>query len=94
MAEIKELFADTIREIHFSGDMVRVDFGTLQPPEAEGSEPVLESSFRVIMPPAGLLTAMGSMQQLIDKLAAAGVFHKERIAAPPADPSAESGREA
>lgn len=39
MAVKKEIFADGIGQIHFSGGMVRYDFVTLQP-EEDGKAPV------------------------------------------------------
>lgn len=75
MAEKKEVFADGIGQIHFAGNMIRLDFVTLQPEEG-GKAPVPQSCFRVIMPPQGFLSAFNSMQQLIDKLVEAGVIQK------------------
>lgn len=73
--EKKEIFADGIGQIHFAGGMVRFDFMTLQP-ESDGKAPVPEVRERIIMPPQGFLGAFNSMQQLIDKLLAAGVLQK------------------
>ena len=70
-----EIFADGIGQIHFAGGMVRFDLMTLQPGE-EGKAPVPESHPRLVMPPQGFLAAFNSMQQLIDKLVAAGVLKK------------------
>ena len=70
-----EIFADGIGQIHFAGGMVRFDLMTLQPGE-EGKAPVPESRTRLVMPPQGFLAAFNSMQQLIDKLVAAGVLKK------------------
>ena len=75
MADKKEIFADGIGQIHFAGGMVRFDFVTLQP-EAEGQAPSVQPGVRVIMPPQGFLGAFNSMQQLINKLLAAGVLQK------------------
>ena len=75
MADKKEIFADGIGQIHFTGGMVRFDFVTLQPGE-EGKDPVPQSAVRVIMPPQGFLGTFNSMQQLIDKLVDAGVLQK------------------
>ena len=71
----KEIYADGVGQIHFAGNMVRFDFVTLQP-GAEGEAPKAEASDRVIMPPQGFLGMFNSMQQLIDKLVAAGVLKK------------------
>jgi len=75
MAEIKEVFADGIGQIHFAGNMVRMDLMTLQP-ENDGKAPTPKSNVRVILPPQGFLAAFNSMQQLIDKLVEAGVLQK------------------
>ena len=75
----KEIFADGIGQVHFAGGMVRFDFVTLQP-QAEGKEPVPEANVRVIMPPQGFLSALNSMQQLVDKLVEAGVLRKNENA--------------
>ena len=75
----KEIFADGIGQIHFAGNMVRFDFVTLQPAE-EGQAPVAQSNVRVIMPPQGFLSALNSMQQLVDKLVEAGVLRKNENA--------------
>jgi hypothetical protein len=77
MADKKEIFADGIGQIHFTGGMVRFDFMTLQPDE-DGKKPAPQSNIRIIMPPQGFLTAFNSMQQLIDKLVEAKVLKKNQ----------------
>ena len=76
----QEVFADGIGQIHFAGGMIRFDFVTLQP-EQEGKAPIPASNLRIIMPPQGFLSALHSMQQLIDKLVEAGVLQKNGTAA-------------
>ena len=71
----KEIFADAIGQIHFSANMVRFDFVSMQP-TADGEAPVPEKVCRIVMPPLGFLNARESIQQLIDKLLAAGVLQK------------------
>ena len=71
----QEIYADGIGQIHFAGNMVRFDFMTFQP-GPEGTAPTPEYNERIIMPPYGFLNAFNSMQQLIDKLVAAGVLTK------------------
>lgn len=75
MVEKREIFADGIGQIHFSGGMVRYDFVTLNPTE-NGKNPEVKVSARIIMPPQGFLNTFNSMQQLIDKLIEAGVLTK------------------
>ena len=74
MSDKKEIFADGIGQIHFAGGMVRYDFVTLQP--EEDGKTSAQSGVRIIMPPQGFLSAMNSMQQLVDKLVEAGVLRK------------------
>lgn len=69
----KEIYADAIGQIHFSGGMVRFDFVTLQP---GADAPVPEVNERIIMPPQGFLAAFNSMQELINKLLAEGVLKR------------------
>lgn len=71
----KEIFADGLGQIHYVGNMVRVDLVTLQP-TAGGSAPVAESKERVIMPLQGFLGALDAMQKVADKLVATGVVKK------------------
>ena len=78
MAELKEIFADGVGQIHFAGSMVRFDFMTLQPKENGDPEP--QANYRIVMPPQGFLNAFNSMQQLIDKLVEAGVLQKNENA--------------
>jgi len=75
MADKKEIYADGVGQIHFAGNMVRMDLMTLQP-EENGQAPTPQANIRVIMPPQGFLAAFNSMQQLIDKLVEAGVLKK------------------
>lgn len=71
----KEIFADGMKQISFSGGMIRFDLMTLQPNE-NGEAPTKEVSGRVIMPPHGFLAMFNSMQSLINKLLDAGVLKK------------------
>ena len=75
MTENTEIFADGMGQIHFVGGMVRMDFMTLQPGE-DGGEAKQRKNFRLIMPAQGFIGAFNSMQQLLDKLVAAGVAAK------------------
>ena len=77
--ETKEIFVDGLGKIHFVGNMMRCDYVTLQPTE-DGKAPKAESKMRVIMPLQGFLGAFDSMQQIINKLVAAGVLKKREPA--------------
>ena len=71
---MKEIFVDGIDKIHFAGGMVRLDLGTLQPTESD--KPEMDDTVRLILPPQGFLNTFQSMQQLINKLAEAGVIQR------------------
>jgi hypothetical protein len=69
----KELYADGIDRIHFAGGMVRYDFVSVEPTQAESA---FSASARIVMPPQGFLNMFNSMQELINKLVEAGVLQK------------------
>ncbi|MDD5662882.1 MAG: hypothetical protein PHT71_01310 [Victivallaceae bacterium] len=75
MSEKKEIFADSIGQINFAGNMDRFDFITLQPTDY-GRAPTPQSNMRIIMPSQVFLSAFNSMQQLFDKLLDAAVLRK------------------
>lgn len=76
MAQFKETYSDGVRNIHFAGGMIRLDFVTFQPTGESGKPPVSEISERMIMSPQGFLELVNSAQQLTQKLAEAGVLQK------------------
>ena len=61
MADKKEIFADGIGQIHFTGGMVRFDFMTLQPDE-EGKKPAPQSNIRIIRD--GIVVYTGKLASL------------------------------
>lgn len=75
MAKFEEKFADGVTNIHWAGNMVRVDFVTYQP-TTDGKPPQAEVTHRLIMPPQGFLALLDSAQQLTGKLVDAGVLQK------------------
>ena len=74
MDKKKEIFADGVDHLHFVGGVVRYDFVSLHL-EEDGSETVSET-FRVIMPPQGMVKLYDSLQNLIGKLVEAGILRK------------------
>ena len=83
----KELYADTIGQIHCTGNMVRFDFAPLQP--AEEGNGTMEVTTRMIMPMDGFLNFFNSMNQMVNKLVEAGVLKKNEPAEAPAEEKAE-----
>lgn len=82
--DIKEIFADGVGQIHFAGNMMRMDFVTLQP-TGDGKAPKAEVTTRVIMPMQGFLGAFDSTQRFVNRLVAAGVLKKNEPKKEPAE---------
>ena len=75
MSSVKEIYADSIGQLHFVKGMVRYDLVSYQP-STEG-EPTVEEKIRLIMPPEGFLATFNTMQRLIDQLVEKGVLKKK-----------------
>ena len=76
MAEkIPETYSDGVSNIHWCGNMVKIDFVSYDPKES-GKPPVPEVTRRIVIPPQGLLALADSINALIEKLVAAGIFQK------------------
>ncbi len=71
----KEIFVDTIGQLHFIKGLVRFDLSSFQP-NPNGGDPIPEEVVRVIMPPEGFLATFNTMQNLINELVKAGVLKK------------------
>lgn len=74
MAIENEIYADGIQQIHVLEHTIRLDLMRLQP-NAEG-KPIPRSFLRIIMNPQGFLRAYEGMGQIIQKLEAAGMIHR------------------
>ena len=68
-------YIDGVGQVHFINGMIRMDMIVLKP-QQEGEAPIPEGAGQIVMTPQGFLTMLGSMQQLADKLAEAGIFQK------------------
>ena len=75
-----ETYVDGVEKIHFLGGLVRIDFGTLQPNEADPEKPTSEFNERLITTPEGFLRIYNSIQQLADHLLQQGVLKKNEEA--------------
>ena len=69
-----EIFADTIGRVDFAAGVVRFDLVSLEP--AADGPARMEVRQRVAMPIEGMLTAMGTMGNLVNKLVEAGVLRR------------------
>lgn len=74
MPETTPIFADRILNVAVTGMLVRIEFGALQIPWAEGQQPQLAPTRTVVMPVDGLLTSMGMLEGLVRQLVKDGVI--------------------
>lgn len=84
-------FADTILNIAITGNLVRLDLGTVIPIQSKDGKQELRATptQQVVMPLEGFVRAFGMQEQVIKKLIADGVL-KAQAAAEPA-PSINTG---
>jgi hypothetical protein len=79
-------FADTLLNIALTGNLVRLDFGTVVPvPNAEGKQELRATATQqLVMPLEGFVRSFGMQEQLIKKLLADGVLKVQPSADNPA----------
>ena len=83
----KEIYADAVGQINFTGGMVRFNYVTLQPAD-EGV--ATAETVCVVMPIQGFLGVVDSMEGMINKMLEEGVLVKQEPAAEqPAEEKAE-----
>ena len=74
----QEIFADAIGGVHVSGNLVRIDFLSLQPQmKSDNGQPVVEICKRVIMPLEGFIQSLKVQEDMVKKLVDAGVLQKQ-----------------
>ena len=74
MSETTVLFADRLLNVAVTGPLVRLQWGVMKPPQAEGEQPVLQPSHTLVLPLDGLLASMGMMEGLVKQLVKQGVL--------------------
>lgn len=69
-------FADTLLNITLTGNLVRLDLGTVIPVQTKDGKQELHATLtqQVVMPLEGLVRAFGMQEQVIKKLIADGVL--------------------
>jgi hypothetical protein len=69
-------FADTLLNIAITGNLVRIDLGTVIPVQTQDGTQELRATptQQVVMPMEGFVRAFGMQEQMIKKLIAAGVL--------------------
>jgi len=74
---IPQIYADGFSNITFANGMVRIDLASTPPGPVEGGNPpAAEVHHRIILTPRAFLQSMGMMQDLMNKLIAAGVVRR------------------
>ena len=85
----QEIFADAISAVHVTGDLVRINFMTVQPQlKSDNGQPVVEINQRLIMPLDGFVQSFAVQENVIQQLVAAGAL-KQRAPAAAEDGSME-----
>lgn len=74
MTQPSHTFADRLINISVTGNLIRLELGTLQPPAAEGQKPQLVATQTLVMPLEGFLPSFGMMEEVLKKLITAGVL--------------------
>jgi hypothetical protein len=84
-------FADTILNIAITGNLVRLDLGTVTPVQTQDGKQELRATptQQVVMPMDGFVRAFGMQEQVIKKLIADGVLKAQP--APENQPSINTG---
>ena len=71
----QEFFADGISSIHITGNLVRIDFASVQPQTKNKSgQPIIEVNRRLIMPIEGFLKAIELQEGVVKQLVETGVL--------------------
>jgi hypothetical protein len=73
---MQSIFADTLLNVSITGNLVRLDLGTMVPVKnAEGKSGLTATStMQIVMPIDGFVRAYGMQEQIIKKLLADGVL--------------------
>ena len=73
---VRQVFADGITNVTFTGGMVRIDLASVPAGPPEGKEPPpLEIHDRIVLTPQAFLRSMRLLDDIMKKMAAAGVYN-------------------
>jgi hypothetical protein len=67
-----EVFADKLMNIHVTGNLVRLDFASMQP-HMKGSEALFKKACCIIIPLEAFLNGVGLQEAAVEKLVSLGV---------------------
>jgi hypothetical protein len=74
-------FADRIVNVAVTGNLIRLELGTLQAPTAEGQKPQLIPGQTLVMPLDGFANSFGMLEAVMKQLLADGVIKQQPQAA-------------
>lgn len=74
MTQSNHTFADRLINIAITGNLIRLELGTLQAPTAQGQQPQMVATQTLVMPLEGFLPSFGMMETIVKKLVADGVI--------------------
>ncbi len=73
---VRQVFADGITNVTFTGGMVRIDLASVPAGPTHGKEPgPLEIHDRVVLTPQAFLRSMRLLDDILKKMVAAGVYN-------------------
>lgn len=74
MTQAQHLFADRLTNITVTGQLIRLELGTLHPPMAEGQKPQLVPTQTLVMPLEGFLSSLAMMESMTKRLIDSGAL--------------------
>lgn len=77
MSEKSVQFADRLINLAVSGPLVRLQWGALDFPLAEGEKPTLKPTQTLVLPLEGLLASMGMIEGLVKQLVKDGLLTQQ-----------------
>lgn len=80
---MRDIFTDGFVNIAVTGTIVRIDLGSLQPPENETDEPKIETNQRLVMPLESFLRSFSIAENVVGKMIEAGVITRAEPTAKP-----------
>ena len=73
MSVLPHLYADRLLNVAVTGNLLRIELGTLHAPAKEGEKPQLLPGQTLVMPLDGFLASFGMMEAVVKKMIADGV---------------------
>jgi hypothetical protein len=86
MPETSVVFADRLLNVAVTGPLVRLQWGVMGVPQAEGEKPALRVSQTLVLPLDGLLASMAMIDGLVKQLVKDGVLRPQTPDTTPANP--------